>query len=46
VALRRGVGDEFVVQAVAPPGVRLDDPEVAPLVAAAKHDLRAQAGLE
>jgi hypothetical protein len=46
VALRRGVGDEFVVQAVAPAGVRLDDPAVAPLVAAAKHDLRAQAGLE
>lgn len=46
VALRRGTGDAFVVQAVAPPGVQLDDPAVAALVAAAKRDLRAQAGLD
>jgi len=46
VALRRTAGDGFLVQAVAPDGVRLDDPAVAPLVAAVKADLRAQAGLE
>jgi hypothetical protein len=46
VALRRSGGETFLVQAVAPAGVRLDDPDVAPLVAAAKSDLRSQAGLE
>lgn len=45
VALRRATGDRFVTQAIAPVGVRLDDPHVAPLVAAAKANLRAEAGL-
>jgi hypothetical protein len=45
VALRRAVGERFLTQAVAPPGVRLDDPAVSPLVRAAKERLKAEAGL-
>lgn len=46
VALRRGAGDRFLTQAVASPGVRLDDPDIAPQVAAAKARLRSDAGLD
>jgi hypothetical protein len=46
VALRRGADDRFLTQAVASPGVRLDDPAVASQVAAVKARLRADAGLD
>ena len=45
VALRKGADGALSTQAVPPPGVRLDDPQVAPLVARAEAQLRDEAGL-
>ena len=44
VALRQDADGSFSTQAVAPPGVRLDEPAVAAAVAAAQATLRAEAG--
>ena len=44
VALRQDSDGTFTTQAVAPPGVRLDEPEVATAVAAAQAALRSEAG--
>jgi hypothetical protein len=44
VALRKGADGALSTQVVPPRGVRLTDPEVAPLVARAEAELRAEAG--
>jgi hypothetical protein len=45
VALRKAADGTLTTQAVAPAGVRLDDPEVARIVARAQAELRDEAGL-
>jgi hypothetical protein len=45
VALRKGQDGALTTQAVPPPGVSLDDPQVAPVIARAFRALRDEAGI-